>query len=86
MYDGVWSATMARRLEELRGMTDAELIAEHDRVAPNMEPGTDYYVDELNRRFQERVTKAAFRLTVANTILAAIAVIVAVVAIVLRSA
>ena len=77
---------MARKLEDLRRMTDAELIEEHDRVAPNMEPGTAYYVDELNRRFQGRVTKAAFRLTVANTVLAALAVIMAVVAIALRSA
>jgi hypothetical protein len=43
-------------------MTDDDLIAEHDQRARNTVVGTDYYVEELDRRSRERATEASQRL------------------------
>ncbi|WJL95868.1 hypothetical protein QSU92_01175 [Microbacterium sp. ET2] len=72
-------------------MTDADLIAAHDREAQNTMVGTSYYVDELDRRSRERATDAAnrlanrsFWLAVSSTILSAVATVAAVLALIIR--
>jgi hypothetical protein len=53
---------MSRSIRALREMTDDDLIAEHDQHATNTVVGTDYYVEELDRRSRERATEASQRL------------------------
>jgi hypothetical protein len=72
---------------ELKEMPDEQLIAEHDDQAKNTVAGTQYYVDELNRRVQQRALEAAdrlarraFWLTIVNTVFAVVAAVAAVVA------
>ena len=57
--------------------------AEHDELACVTSVGTAYYLDEIRRRDSERQTasnlklaRAAFWLTVANTLLAVVAVLI----------
>lgn len=78
---------MVRSIKALRETSDEELIAEHDGHANSTVVGTQYYVDELNRRVQQRALEAAdrlarraFWLTIVNTVLAVIAAAAAVVA------
>lgn len=78
-------------LQRLRSMSDEELIALHDQTAVNTVFGVDYFLDELRRREQvrgaessERLTRAALRLARANTVLAVVALIVSVLALLLR--
>jgi hypothetical protein len=53
---------MSRSISALRAMTDDQLIEEHDGHAVNTIVGTDYYVEELERRSRERATEASQRL------------------------
>jgi len=76
-----------RKIAELRATPDEELIAEHDRHAGNTGVGTGYYMEELDRRDRNRAMAAteqlarnAYRLSWANTLLAAVAAIAAIVA------
>jgi hypothetical protein len=78
---------MVRSIKALQETPDEELIAEHDRHATNTVAGTQYYLDELNRRAQQRALEAAdrlarraFWLTIVNTVFAALATVAAVVA------
>lgn len=78
---------MVRSIKTLRETPDEQLIAEHDQLAQNTVVGTQYFMDELNRRVQQRALEAAdglarraFWLTVANTVLAVVAAVAAVVA------
>lgn len=80
---------MVRSIKALQEASDEELIADHDRHAPSTSVGTQYYLDELNRRAQERAAEAAdqlarrvYRLTIANTVVAVIAAVAAVAAVV----
>ena len=82
---------MAPKMEQLRKMTDEELVALHDSVAEQTVTSLDYALDELHRREQLRAIKAssvlaqnAYRLSWANTVLAAVAAIVGVLALWLR--
>lgn len=82
---------MVRRIEELRATPDETLIAEHDSRAGYTEVGTDYYMQELDRRSRERSAEASNRLAVrsywmalASTVLAAVATVAAVLALFLR--
>jgi hypothetical protein len=61
------------------------LIAEHDAKAKDATVQTQYYVDELNRRSQQRASEAAnrlargaFWLTIVNTVFAVLALVVAI--------
>ena len=54
---------MALSLSDLRNLTDDELAKSHDGQAKTTVVGTQYYQDELNRRSQDRQTKAMLRLT-----------------------
>ncbi|MGR6316490.1 hypothetical protein Q2K19_10605 [Micromonospora soli] len=81
---------MVRKIADLRAATDEELIAEHDHHAGNTVVGTQYYMDELERRERRRAIKAsdrlarrAYRLAWSNTILAAVAAIAAIIALVM---
>ena len=82
---------MVRRIEDLRRPSDDELIRKHDAPAQHTSVGTDYYVQELNRRSRDRSTDATiplarrtYVLSVVSAALAAIAVVVSVVALFLR--
>ena len=54
---------MALSLSDLRSLTDDELVERHDYQAKTTVVGTQYFLDELNRRYQERQTKAMLRFT-----------------------
>lgn len=78
---------MVRSIEKLRAASDDDLIAEHDAQAPHAVVATGYYQDELARREQRRAIEStnklsggAFWLTVANTVLAAVAAVAAIIA------
>lgn len=52
---------MAYSLNDLRALSDVQLIAEHDEKAKFTTIGTDYYVEELDRRSRERASEASQR-------------------------
>ena len=54
---------MALSLLDLRSLPDDELVERHDSQAKTTVVGTQYFLDELNRRYQERQTKAMRRFT-----------------------
>jgi hypothetical protein len=56
---------MAHELEELRALSDDELVAMHDENAKNTVVGIDYYLNELQRRELSRQAKASYRLSTA---------------------
>jgi hypothetical protein len=77
---------MAFTWQQLRATDDDRLIALHDAVAENTSVGLNYYLEEIQRRNQERaiaesqkLAKASLWLTVANTLLAVVAIVVALV-------
>jgi hypothetical protein len=76
---------MVRKITDLRNASDEELIAEHDGLAIHTQVGTQYYLDELNRRAAERsaeaTNKLAHRTYVLTWVNAVVAVIAAVAAI-----
>ena len=44
---------MAYTIAELRRLSDADLVREHDRIAQSTSLGLNYFRDELNRRQDE---------------------------------
>lgn len=48
---------MAYTLRELRGLTDEQLVEEHDNLAGLTRVGINYFLDELRRREQEKQTR-----------------------------
>lgn len=48
---------IAYSIEQLRKMSDQELIREHDRIANQTEVGLQYFLDELRRRENERTNE-----------------------------
>ncbi len=89
---------MVRKIAELRETPDDVLIAEHDAKAVNTAVGTSYYMDELDRRSRERssershevameshrLARRTFWLAMATSALSLIAVVVSVLALMLR--
>ena len=89
---------MASGIEQLRAMTEEELIRAHDDTNQNRAVSSSYYLDELRRREAQRaeaasynlateshnLAKSVFRLTVFNTVFAGFAAIVAIVALFVR--
>ena len=70
---------MAPSLFELRNLTDDEVVRMHDEQAKTTVVAPQYYLDELNRRSQDRQTRAILRLTklsVGMTVVITIAIIV----------
>ena len=53
----------ALSLPDLRNLTDDELVERHDSQAETTVVGIQYFVDELNRRYQDRQTKGMLGLT-----------------------
>ena len=53
----------ALTLKELREMSDEKLIIEHDNLAQRTMIGMNYYLDELNRRAQNKQTEAMLSYT-----------------------
>lgn len=53
----------AKTIAELRGLTEADLIAQHDALAQHTQVGVACYLDELNRRVVERQGQRMERLT-----------------------
>ena len=53
----------ALSLSDLRNLTEDELVERHDIQARTTVVGTQYFLDELNRRYQERQTKSMMRFT-----------------------
>ena len=47
---------IAHSIEELKKLSDAELIRKHDKEARNTVVGTQYYVDEIRYRQHARLT------------------------------
>lgn len=45
---------MSYSIRELRELTDKQLIEKHDERATHTVVGTQYYIDELDRRSRER--------------------------------
>ena len=54
---------MAVSLSNLRNLTDDDLVQRHDFQAKTTVVGSEYFLDELNRRYQERQPKAMLRFT-----------------------
>jgi hypothetical protein len=80
---------MVRKINELRATPDDVLIAEHDAAAVNTIVGTDYYMEELDRRSRDRFTQQSHQLAqrtywlaVASAVLSVVAVIASVLALV----
>jgi len=78
---------MAYSLEELKGLSDEELIRQHDAVARNTALGVNYFFDELQRRetarnnaVQEKANRTLVRLT---WVIATFTVVIAILTLVL---
>lgn len=54
---------MSHSYEQLRNLSDEELIAMHDKHAAHTCVGVSYYLDELARRDSERVNRSMLRCT-----------------------
>lgn len=82
---------MSYSIEELRSLTDDQLISEHDEQARRTSVGVNYYLEELDRRSRERAVQASdrlarrsFGLAVTSTVLSVVATAVAVLALFVR--
>lgn len=73
---------MSYSIEKLRSLSDNEIIAEHDKSALNTSVGTNYYMQELDRRSRERYEKATFFLSVVGAVAAISAVITSIIALI----
>jgi hypothetical protein len=87
---------MSYSIEQMRALSDEQLVREHDAHAVRTVVGTGYYLEELERRSRDRATEASnrlaadsvklaratFWLTVASTIASVAAVAISVVALV----
>ena len=54
---------MIESLSDLRILTDDEVVSRYDLLAEHTVGGTQYYLDELNLRAQDRQTKTMLRFT-----------------------
>jgi len=60
---------MAETLAELRALSDADLVREHDALATQTAVGTEHYLQELERREQHRQTDKMLRYTTWVTVM-----------------
>ena len=63
---------MAETYQELKKLSDEELIESYDRLAKGIDFLDDFHLKELFRRYQERQTKWIMRMTIAITFLTAL--------------
>jgi hypothetical protein len=89
---------MAPTVQQLRAMTDDEVIKAHDDTTSGMGVSSSFYLDELRRRDAVRAEAASYKLatesqklaervmwlTIVNAVFAALAVAVAIVALFVR--
>ena len=54
----------SKTIADLRGLSEADLIAQHDALAHTTQVGVRYYLDELNRRTVQRQGQRMERLTI----------------------
>lgn len=54
---------MSQSIEQLRKLTDDEVIALHDTVAAHTQVGVQFYLDEINRREQNKLTDLMVKYT-----------------------
>lgn len=54
----------AKTISELRGLSDGDLIEQHDALANHTQVGVDYYLSELNRRVANRQGRRMEQLTI----------------------
>jgi hypothetical protein len=54
---------MSQSIEQLRKLTDDEVIALHDTVAVHTQVGVQFYLDEVNRREQNKQTDLMVKFT-----------------------
>ena len=54
---------MAESLAELRALSDDEVVRKYDDQSSRTVVGLNYWMDELNRRYQQRQTDSMLRLT-----------------------
>ena len=54
---------MSQSIEELRKLSDDEVIALHDGVAQNTFVGVQFFLDEINRREQNKQTNLMVKYT-----------------------
>ena len=54
---------MSQSIEQLRKLTDDEVIALHDTVATHTQVGVQFYLDEINRREQNKQTDLMVKYT-----------------------
>jgi hypothetical protein len=72
----------AKTISELRGLSDEQLIEQHDHLAENTVVGISYYLSELERRQVERQGRLMLRLTWVVTVLTVINVAAVVVSVI----
>ena len=77
---------MSQTIEALRKLTDEEVIDLHDRAAFHTVVGVQFYLDEINRRQQNKqtdlmveFTEKIFWLTVVITVLTVVNVVVVII-------
>lgn len=69
----------AKTIGELEGLSDADLVKQHDQLAKGTVIGIDYYLVELQRRRADRQARQMLALTLvvaALTVINVVAVIV----------
>jgi len=73
--------SMAKKLATLRTMTDADLIAAHDKLSESTVVGIDYFLEELYRRELERSGKRMLYCTYAITAMTVVTTVATVVSV-----
>lgn len=71
---------MAYTIKDLREMSEDRLIEEHDKIAMHVVMGTNYFLEELDRRSRNKFEKFATILATFSAITSAIAVITSLIA------
>ena len=69
---------MSLKVADLHAMSDEKVIAHHDSTAEHTLVGTNYWMDELERRSRERSTRASNRVALASFISSVVSVLIAV--------
>jgi len=54
---------MSQTIEQLSKLSDDEIISLHDKAANNTVVGVQFYLDEINRREQNKQTKLMLKYT-----------------------
>ena len=73
---------MSPSIKEAKLLTDKQIIELHDKAAENTAIGTQFYLDELARRGQDKVNKEMLKLTNIMLVVAILALVVSTAAIV----